>query len=198
MNLLVKLQSSQSCQVPALVKRITQTLSDLREGNLLQTSFSMAVLCHKRLDCFLLLLFVHLGNSFNLEGLLILEHTISETEETMCDLIVFGNSHLFGEENELQRPQMVLSRLRTDAEFISIQSTIGPAKCLILLMNDADYSINKIKLVTQQFQFLKPIGVFYEVKQELGDLVELTEHLSLPFPIIFQLVNGMFHNLSVP
>ena len=148
------------------------------------------------LDCFLALLLVHLGNSINLEGLPVLEHTISDTEETNCDLIVFGNSRFFDAENELQRPRMIISHLRTAAEFISIQSTIGPAKCLILLMNEADYSINEIKYVTEQFQFKKPTGVFYEVKKELGDLVEDTKYLSMPFPIIFQLVNGMFHNLS--
>ena len=65
-------------------------------------------------------------------------------------------------------------------------------------MNEADYPINKVKCVTEQFQFLKPTGVFYETKTELVDLMEDTEHLSFPFPIIFQLVNGMLtHNLRV-
>ena len=177
------------------VIRPTQMLYHL--SYLRQIPFKMVVLSHKWLYCFLALSPVHLGDCISLEGLPTLERTISETDETKCDLIIFGKSHLLGEENELQRPWMIISHLRTDAEFISIKSTIAPAKCLILFMNEADYSINKVKYVTEQFQFLKPTGVFYETKTELVDLMEDTEQLSLPFPIIFHLVNGMFHNLSV-
>ena len=157
----------------------------------------MVMVHHEMLHFVVGSLLLHVGSSINVETLSILEYSITESESTKCDLVVFGNDLRLDEENELQRPLILSFHGSTDAEHATRKSLNLLAKCVILFMSEEVYSINEMIHLARKLQYIKPVGVVYEVKKDWSILAEDIEHQSWPFPIIFQHVNGKYDKASI-
>ena len=122
------------------------------------------------------------ASSVDLIQLSTLEYSLTEAEETKCDLVVFGQDSAINEENDFNRPMIQLSfgRAVTDDAF-------KKSKCLILLMNEK-VPLNEMMLSARKFKHLKPIGIIYEVKNLSVD----ADHKNWPFPILFIINQSKF------
>ena len=136
------------------------------------------------------LLLQHVSCSINLKSLSILEYTISETESTRCDLVDFGIDLPLDEDNDLQNPFIISYHGGKDADSVNMTSVILHAKCLILLMSEAVFSIHEMMHLAREFQYTKAVGVIYEIEKDGTNLAEVMKHQRRPFPIMLQVVNG--------
>ena len=152
----------------------------------------------KMLNWFLVSLLLHVGLSINVKTLSILEYSLSESKSTKCDLVVLGKDLLndLHEEKELHHP-LILIFNGTDVEYATMKTLNLLAKCLILFMSESSHSLNEVRHLAKRLQYSKPVGVVYsyKVKKDLSIFeVEDGEDQNWPFPIIFQYVNGMYHD----
>ena len=122
--------------------------------------------------------------SLNLIHLSILESSLTEVEGTKCDLAVFGQDFAINEYHYLNRPVIQLSNGSAVAH-----DAFKKSSCIILLLSEA-VSMPEMILLAGKLQYLKPVGVLYEVENEWLNLTEGVEHRNLPFPIIFLFDKG--------
>ena len=150
----------------------------------------------KMLNWFLVSLLLHVGLSINVKTLSILEYSLSESKSTKCDLVVFGKDLLndLHEEKELHHPLILsFNGSGTDAEYATTKTLNLLANCLVLFMSESSHSLNEVRHLAKRLQYSKPVGVVYEVKKDLS-IYKVEEDQNWPFPIIFQYVNGMYHD----
>ena len=153
---------------------------------------------HKLLIGFIVgLSLLPVASSINLELLSVLEYSLTGSESTKCDLVVFGKELAIDVDHELQRPMILSSLGSTDVEYVIRKSLVALSKCLILLMSDDEVSINKMKYLADKFMNIKPTGVVYEVKNEYRILAEEAENWNWPFPVILKKDNGKSQNPSI-
>ena len=124
--------------------------------------------------------------SSNLIQLSIFESSLTEVEGTKCDLAVFGQDFAINNEyHYLNRPVIQLSNNGSAVAHDAFKKS----NCIILLLSEA-VSLPEMILLAGKLQYLKPVGVLYEVENEWLNLTEVVEHRNLPFPIIFLFDKG--------
>ena len=137
---------------------------------------------------------LHVSDSINLKHLSILEHSL---EATKCDLALIGQDLATDGKIELQRGVILASSGGTFAEDVINKELVSLSNCLILLMSEK-VSVNEMLHLATQIQYIKPVGVVYEVKKEMPRIVKAIESRSLSFPIILHNNKGKFTHLSYP
>ena len=153
---------------------------------------------HKLLIGFIVgLSLLPVASSINLELLSVLEYSLTGSESTNCDLVVFGKELAIDVDHELQRPMIFSPLGSTDVEYVIRKSLVALSKCLILLMSDDEVSINKMKYLADKFMNIKPTGVVYEVKNEYRIFAKDAENWNWPFPVILKKDNGKSQNPSI-
>ena len=124
----------------------------------------------------------------------ILEHSLAEVEGTKCDLALIGRDLTINKGNalHLQRASILISSENTLAEYVSKSKLIVQSNCLILHSGEG-VPLNELLYLAEKVQYLKPVGVVYEVKK-LGD--HSIGSKSWSFPIIFLDNNGKLPYLN--
>ena len=119
----------------------------------------------------------------------ILEHSLAEVEGRKCDLALIGRgltTNNKGNAFHLHRASILVSSENTLAEYVSKGLPRFQSNCLILHSGEG-LSLNDLLNLAEKVQYLKPVGVVYEVKK-------LSDHSigskSWSFPIIFLDNNG--------
>ena len=127
-------------------------------------------------------------SAINEKQLSILEHSLAKVEGTRCDLALIGRDLTTNKGNalHLHRASILVSSENTLAEYVSKSMLIVQSNCLILHVGE-EVSLNDLLSLAEKVQYLKPVGVVYEVKK-LGD--HSIGRKSWSFPIIFLDNNG--------
>ena len=127
-------------------------------------------------------------SAINEKQLSILEHSLAKVEGTRCDLALIGRDLTTNKGNalHLHRASILVSSENTLAEYVSKSMLIVQSNCLILHVGE-EVSLNDLLYLAEKVQYVKPVGVVYEVKK-LGD--HSIGSKSWSFPIIFLDNNG--------